>query len=69
MKPYSAPHKNNSNSITNNNESIRDNRHVNSVINDKELQRKISLVTEGFTIKSPELILTDRNRLSVEKTP
>jgi hypothetical protein len=30
------------------------------------LQRKIGLVTEGFTSKSSELILSDRSRLSTE---
>ncbi len=35
-------------------------------INDEILARKILLTTEGFTGKLPELILRDRNRLSIE---
>ena len=37
-----------------------------AVINDEILERKITLATECFTRKFPELILKDRNRLSKE---
>jgi hypothetical protein len=51
---------------------IKNNKQVNFAFNDednkdKELQRKITLATEGLgSVKASELILRDRNRLSAE---
>ena len=38
-----------------------------AVINDEILERRITLATECFTRKFPELVLRDRNRLSKTK--